>query len=349
MTTRFSIMMTGALPMSAYGPLAATVEALGFDELHIADDLIFRPAWPILALAAQATTRIRLGPAIVTPQVAHPVYHAANLAALDELSGGRAVFGIGRGGFNQLLGIERQHSMQILREAVAMVRRMLAGERSAVEGRFFRASPDLFFQFEPVRREIPLFIGTWGPKISELAGEIASGIKADCTWNPDYLAQLRQRLHAGAGKAGRDPATLDLTVGPLCSIAEDRDAAERAARRMLALLLPFLAPMTAAAGITEAQIDAASGAMLRGDEEAAIAAVPAAAVRAFCACGTPGDIIAQVRDMVAAGATHVAFGPPLGPDVDVALDLLGRQVLPALRASQGPGHENPIAQKTSYD
>ena len=77
MSTRFSIMVTGALPMKDYVPLAQQVEAYGFDQMHIADDLVFRPAWPILTMIAMKTSRLQLGPFIVTPQVANPVYHAA--------------------------------------------------------------------------------------------------------------------------------------------------------------------------------------------------------------------------------------------------------------------------------
>lgn len=332
MPIKFSIMLTGMLPMQEYVQKAAAIERYGFDELHIADDLIFRPAWPILTLIGANTERIKLGPAIVTPQVAHPVYHAANLAALDELTGGRAICGVGRGGFNALLGIDKPHKpIKMLREAVQLMRRMLAGERTPFDGEFFQATSDLYFQFAPPRREIPIFIGTWGPKISALAGEIASGLKADCTWNPFYLEHLRDQVFAGAARAGRDPGLLEITVGPLCSISRDRTAAFRQIRRMLALLLPFLAPMTEAAGVTEEEIRAASKAFARGDFERAEGFVSDQTVRAFSVTGTPEDVIPEIKEIIQAGATHIAFGPPLGPDFDEALRLLGEEIVPSFR------------------
>ena len=69
-----------------------------------------------------------------------------------------------------------------------------------------------------------------------------------------------------------------------------------------------------------------------GDVERAKSMVPEAAVRAFSASGTPRDVIPQIEEIIAAGATHIAFGPPLGPDVDAALQLLGSEILPHFRA-----------------
>ncbi len=49
--------------------------------------------------------------------------------------------------------------------------------------------------------------------------------------------------------------------------------------------------------------------------------------------GTPDEVVARCRGLVAAGARHVSFGPPLGPDRRAAVRLLGEQVIPALRAA----------------
>ena len=47
--------------------------------------------------------------------------------------------------------------------------------------------------------------------------------------------------------------------------------------------------------------------------------------------GTPGEIVARCKGLIAMGATHLSFGPPLGPIPLEAIDILGRQVLPQLR------------------
>ena len=333
MALKFSVMITGMYPMSCFVDWAQRIEAYGFDELHIADDLIFRPAWPILTLVGANTTTLRVGPAIITPQVAHPVYHAANLAALDELTGGRAICGIGRGGFNPLLGVVNpKKPIKMVKEAHQLMRRMLAGDRSAFVGEFFQATEDLYFQFDPPRPDMPIFIGTWGPQMARMAGGIASGFKADCTWRPSYLSHLRQEFFQGAENAGRDPAGLDVIVGPLCSVSRDREKAIDHIKGMLALLQPALAPMTHNEGISAQEIESAYQHFSAGDVAKAKALVSDKAVRAFSASGNAADIIPQIEEIIDAGATHIAFGPPLGPDFDEALEILAKEVLPQFSA-----------------
>lgn len=332
MGVRFSVMFTGMYSMLQVADMARRIEALGFDELHVADDLVFRPAWPMLTVAAQATKRIKLGPFIVTPQVAHPVYHAANLAALDEISGGRAICGIGRGGFNPLIGIEKPpKAAKMLKEAYLLTRRMLNGERAKFDGQFFKASPDLYFQFPVPRADVPVYIGTWGPKMARMAGGIAPGIKADCVANATYLRELDKQMRDGAAAAGRDPSKLELIVGPLCCISRDRDLAQRTIREMLALLQSFLAPMTCNEGITAESIAETAAAFNSGDVARAASMVRERSVRAFSLTGTPSDIIPQIEALIDAGATNVAFGPPLGPDFGEALELLANEILPRFR------------------
>lgn len=329
MPIKFSVMFTGMYSMNDVARMARQIEDYGFDELHVADDLVFRPAWPMLTVAAQHTRRIKLGPFIVTPQVAHPVYHASNLAALDELSGGRAICGVGRGGFNPLIGIQGpQKAVKMLKEAYLMMQRMLSGDRTPFEGEFFKGTRDLYFQYEIARRDIPVYIGTWGPKMAHMAGGVARGIKADCVADANYLRELGAQLAAGARDAGRDPASLDLIVGPLCCISRDRDLAMRAAKEMLALLQPFLAPMTHNVGITDEEISATAEAFNSGDVARSVSMVSDKSVRAFSLTGTPHDVIPQIEALIDAGATNIAFGPPLGPDFLAALELLATEVLP---------------------
>lgn len=334
MAVKISVMLTGSFPMHDYIWMAEQIESYGFDELHIADDLIMRPAWPILTLIGHHTERITLGPAIVTPKIAHPVYHATNLAALDELTGGRAVCGVGRGGLNTLIGIEKPYkTTQMLREAVTVMRKVIARDATPFTGKFFSTTGELLLHQQPVRSEIPLFIGTWGPKISQLGGEITIGIKADCVADPEYLKILRDNVHIGAERAGRDPSESEIIIGPLCSISMDRTAAVSMMKRLLAIFLPFTSPMKEAHGIDDDRIRMANVAYLEGDYSKAESFVPDEAVRAFSLTGTPDDVIPQIEALLDAGATHIAFGPPLGPDFKESIRLLGEKVLPRFRSA----------------
>ena len=175
---------------------------------------------------------------------------------------------------------------------------------------------------------LPIFIGTWGPKMCQLAGELARETKSDGLWDPDYVSIIRENLDIGARRAGRQPAEVGICAGPLCSISADRVAAFAAARRVLAVYLPYLHPMTEVAGIPADEILKVREAAAAGDFEKGASYVSDLAVQKHSVTGTPDDVIPQIEKMISAGVTHVAFGHPLGPSFEEAVDLIGREILP---------------------
>lgn len=329
MALKFSVGLQGSYPVRDYISKAQRIEEFGFDEVHVYDDLMFKPTWPLLTLIGEHTSSIKVGPGIITPQIVHPCYHAGNLAELDELTEGRAVLGIARGAFWEFLGIEKQtRPITMVREAIQLIRRLLSGDRTPFHGEVFTATEELFFRFEPLRKEVPVFIGTWGPKMCQLAGEIADGVKSDGLWNPEYVKILRENIEIGAKRAKRDPDEVEIIAGPLSSISADREKARETARRVLAVYLPYLRPMTDVAGIPEDEIANVREAAARGDFNRGASYISDLSVAKCSVTGTPEEVIRQIEEMEAAGVNHVAFGHCLGPDFDEALELLGKEVLP---------------------
>jgi len=329
MTIKFSIALQGSYPIRDYIDKAKRIEQYDFDELLVYDDLMFKPTWPLLTLIGEHTSRIKVGPGIITPQIVHPCYHAGNLAELDELTNGRAVLGIARGAFWEFLGIEKQRKpITMVREAIHIIRRLLSGDHTAFHGEVFTVTEELFFRFQPLRKDVPIFIGTWGPKMCQLAGEIAEGVKSDGLWNPDYVKIIRENIEIGAARANRNPNDVEIIAGPLSSISTDREKAKETARRVLAVYLPYLRPMTDVAGITEEEINNVREAASTGDFEKGASYISDLSVAKCSVTGTATDVIEQIEEMVDAGVTHVSFGHCLGPNFDEALDLLGKEVLP---------------------
>jgi 5,10-methylenetetrahydromethanopterin reductase len=329
MSIKFSIALQGSYPIRDYIDKAKRIEQYDFDELHVYDDLMFKPTWPLLTLIGEHTSRIKVGPGIITPQIVHPCYHAGNLAELDELTNGRAVLGIARGAFWEFLGIEKQKKpITMVREAVHIIRRLLSGDHTAFHGEVFTVTEELFFRFQPLRKEVPIFIGTWGPKMCQLAGEIAEGVKSDGLWNPDYVKIIRENIEIGAARANRNPDDVEIIAGPLSSVSNDREKAKETARRVLAVYLPYLRPMTDVAGISEEEINKVREAAATGDFEKGSSYISDLSVAKCSVTGTANDVIEQIEEMVDAGVTHVAFGHCLGPNFDEALDILGKEVLP---------------------
>lgn len=337
MTLKFSIDLHGRYAVDQYVRIAKLAEDHGFDEVHVVDDLGFKPAWPLLALIARNTSRVGLGPWLVTPRIVHPAYHAASLAELDEISGGRAVCCIGRGGFMDLLGLaEPAKPLTMLRESVQLTRHLLSGDKKAFKGAVFETREGMELKFEVRRADIPLLIGTWGPQTAKMAGEIADGFLASCLADGPYFRTLVESFEAGAETAGRDRQQLEKAVSPLCSISRNRDLAFELMRRKLPSMLQYLYPLTEHAGIAPEDvprepysIEALKNRNLPVPERGL--AMSEDQIRFFSTVGTPADVIPQVEGLIDAGANHIAFCGPLGPDIDEAISLLAKEIVPRFR------------------
>jgi 5,10-methylenetetrahydromethanopterin reductase len=327
---QLSFGIAGGKPLQDYITLAGLAEEYGFHTLSIFDDLMFKPAWPILFVVAQHTQRIRVGPSVCNPYLIHPSILAGNAALLDELSGGRAYFGIGRGAFLEFVDVDTPRPITTVREAIEMIRRLWKGDRTPYQGEVFQATDAAYLQWKPVREDIPLMVGTWGVQMCRMAGAYADEVKAGSLWSVDYSRHMWTHIEAGAREAGRDPKDVGLVLGPLTAIAEDREQAKAFARRTLAFYLPYLAPMPEFVGMgpeAVARVQAATG---RGDMEAALAEISDEILGHFALYGTPSDVIEGIERMVSETAvTRVEFGMPHGPNGSVeAIHLLGKHVLP---------------------
>src|SRR5207237_8929834 len=106
-----------------------------YDDFWLADERFFREVYALLALAATRTTRIRIGPCVTDPFSRRPALTAMAIATLDEISGGRPILGIGAGvsGFREL-GVNAEASAVAIREAVELIRQLLAGQHVPVKG-----------------------------------------------------------------------------------------------------------------------------------------------------------------------------------------------------------------------
>ncbi len=185
-------------------------EELGLDEVWIADEGVAREPVPVLAAAAMATTRIRLGVGITSPLLRHPGSLAATVNTLDELSDGRAVLGLGVGGHLALgpFGLGTDRPVGVLADAIDMAR--------AVLGRHPGAGYDPPPHAAPARH-VPIWVGGRGPQVTAMAARRADGVfLSGCT--PEQVARIvsdvRARradigiaLYHSADRSGRDSST----------------------------------------------------------------------------------------------------------------------------------------------
>ncbi len=331
MTRELSIALQSDEDLTTYARLAPRIEELGFAAISVYGDLRYPSPLLPLIIAAQATRRIRLGPACLNPYLLHPVEIANQLHMLDSVSGGRAYLGLARGAWLDAVGISQDRPVRRLREAVDVVRRLLRGDDGGYQGEIFRVAPGVRLAYRPVRPEVDLVLGAWGPLGLALAGELAAEVKIGGSANPALLPRARQALARGAARAGRPPAEVGLVCGAVTVVDDDGASARRLARAEVATYLPVVAALDGTADVGPDELATMQRLVGAGDHEAAGRLVPDAVLDRFAFSGTPDQVAGQVEALLQAGATRVEFGTPHGLTAARGIELLGRRVLPAVR------------------
>jgi 5,10-methylenetetrahydromethanopterin reductase len=327
---RFSIGLPPNLSFADYARLAELVERHDFALLVIDDIPNFKSCWGILFDLARHTRRVHLGPSVTHPYQRHPLVTVANIATLDELSGGRAFLGWGRGdaGDHRALHLAMPRPLRALREAVALTRHLLSGSQDPFPGELFPVAAGFGLGFRPFRPDVPVYLGTTGPRGFRLAGEVADGVHAAGLLNAGTIRTARQQIAAGTAAVGRPAERVELTASCWTSIGLDGPAAVALVKRLLVRRLPLIPALAEAAGVTRRDLEAIAADVGRHDIDAAVRHVGDGAAQAFGFCGTADDVVRGVAALAAAGVRHVIFKPPLGPDPAEAIRLLGERVLP---------------------
>jgi 5,10-methylenetetrahydromethanopterin reductase len=315
-----------------YRALAAVIDDYAFDRVSVYNDLFYQPALgPLLLMAPHLRRARRLGPAALNPFTVHPVEIAGQVALLDLATDGRAYLGLARGAWLERLGLDPPRPIAALREAVGLVRHLLAGagETTAFEGRVFRLAAGSRLAYAPRRTAVEVTLGTWGRRTARLAGAVADEVKVGGSANPAMAELLRPAIRAGCAAAGRPADAVGLCLGAVTVVDEDRAAARARARRAVAPYLPVVAPLDPTTADREwlARLERLD----RGRDYDGIAGlIDDATLDRFAFAGAPADIVGRVEALVAAGVSRVEFGTPHGAaDAASGIRLLGGRVLPA--------------------
>ena len=320
---------------ATYAILAPLIEELGFGTVSVYSDLRYpSPLLPLITIA-QRTRRIRLGPACLNPYLLHPVEIANQLHMLDLVSGGRAYLGLARGAWLDAVGVTQRRPVRRLREAVDVIRHLFSGRDEAYRGEIFQVEPGVRLAYRPLWPEVDLVLGAWGPQGTRLAGELASEVKIGGSASPALLPAARRELARGEARSGRPPGQVGLACGAVTVVDDVGASARRLARAEVATYLPVVAALDPVPGLDPAGLAAMQRLVRAGDHDGAGAMVPDAVLDRFAFSGTPDQVASQVAALFEAGATRVEFGTPHGLTAARGIELLGRRVLPAVRAASG--------------
>ena len=186
--------------------------------------------WSLLPAMATVTSRIRIGTLVSPTSVHHPALLAKRAAAIDQLSGGRMVLGLGAGwqiNEHYAYGIELEPpGKRVTRfdEAIQIVRALLSQDSVSFSGACYTIT-DAPCDPKPVQSPLPLLVGTRSPRMLRITARHADEWN---TWGaPEVAAEGRAALLRACEETGRDPGTIKTSANAMVELGEQAPPAGR--------------------------------------------------------------------------------------------------------------------------
>jgi 5,10-methylenetetrahydromethanopterin reductase len=294
---------------------AVIAEDLGYENVWFYDSpALYEDVWMVLALAAERTSRVGLGPAVLVPDLRHVLVTASAVATLEELAPGRVHVALGTGFTGRMVLGQRPLPWSYVERYVADLRTLLAGGRVEIDGRAVQMiHADGYAPPRPLR--VPIVVAANGPKGLRIAQEHGDAV-----------------MCVGAPQTGWDRCAL-LTFGTVLD-----DGESLASDRVMAAAGPAAAVVYH--GVYEASGDGVDGFPGGAAWRAAVEREPAesrhlvvhvqhltgvtprdrealgdgALIGSFTWTGTADDVRARAGAAADAGATELLYAPS-GPDI----------------------------------
>lgn len=335
-------------------------EELGFDSAWMADSqMIWSDVYASLALAADRTSRIRVGTGVAVAATRPAPVTAAAIASINQLAPGRTFLGIGTGNTAMRIMGHKPMTMAAFDEYLTALRPLLRGEEVDYAWRG-RTSPirhimtdDGFVNFAD---EIPLYVSGFGPKSLALAGKHGDGAVLSVPPQPAFMERVWGGIDAGAHAAGTSIDRDEFFTCSLTTIVVLDDGEAIDSDRVKALCgafaiaslhytydqyrnfgkLPSSGPVAAIwdeyRAVVEAtpeehrhqRVHAGHNCWVVPDEERF---VTKELIEATCLVGTRDQLIERLRALDDAGLDQIMILPPLEPRYEV-LETVGTEILP---------------------
>jgi 5,10-methylenetetrahydromethanopterin reductase len=324
---------------------ARAAEAGGFSHVWTLDSpfLAGRLLDPYLTLGACAgtTTRVRLGVAVTNAVSRHPLATACAALTLDEIAEGRTILGIGSGdSAMRTVGLAAADAQGThgdrrarLRETIGILRAILAGEAVQLGERRF--------QVEKPRRAVPIYVAATGPRMLEMAGELADGVIIQVGIHRACVEWALEHIRRGAVRAGRDPAGINIVCSTFAAVGDDRRLAIDRVRPLTAWFYAVAPELVEISGVRVSQRQPARPVFpdishAADHDEAMVEAkryVADEAVEKLCLVGSATECVARIRELATLGVDQVFLRHYLTYRIPWELiAVVSREIIPAFQS-----------------
>ncbi|GAC1335533.1 MAG: LLM class F420-dependent oxidoreductase [Candidatus Dormibacteria bacterium] len=291
-------------------------EKLGYEAVFVAEAYSY-DAVSVIAALAMKTNRIKLGAGILNVYSRSPALLAQSAGALDMLSGGRFILGLGTSGPQVVQGwhgIPFEKPLQRTREVIEVIRMALRRERLNYDGQTIKLDMGLKLINHPVRAEVPILVASLGPRNLELTGEVADGWMPTL-FAPNHMDVFRPHLEAGLLRGNRRWETLEICPAVITGVYHDVDTIRQMVKPYIALYVGgmgsrernFYNQLVQRYGYVE-EARQIQDLYLARDKAGAAALVPDSLVDETCAVGPVSRVREKFAELEAAGVTMPILG-----------------------------------------
>jgi len=342
------ICMLSATPIAEFVKVARVADEVGLDSVWVAEGYHFfrdlgepRSATTVAAAIALNTKRIKIGLGIIPPYTRHPALIAMEAVSLSELSGGRFILGLGAAkaaAMHMGYTAETLKPIPAHRDAIAIVRALLEGKALDYKGKTFTFDAPPRHPKEPATK-VPIAMGTTGPVILKLAGEIADIVLLPTFTTPAFVRYARGEIAKGAAIAGRSVDDIPLGATIPFSVHEDSRKARDAIRQLTAVYITNKVQnikndtLMSAAGMSAEEAEPIARAKTERGIEAATAMVTDEIMDKVVIAGNPDEVNVKLKALGDAGMTMPLLYQVIGPDRERAIRLIAETVRPQFVAS----------------
>ena len=308
------IALTGlALPLGEFPAIAREAEGRGYRTAWVGE-ASGAEAIVLSTLIATHTTTLKIANGVIPVQTRTPIVYGQAAATLGHLAPGRFALGLGLSSeiiVGQWHGLPFAPSIQQMREAVQIIRMTTSGERVNFDGKFYRLK-NFRLAIPPASPAPRIYLAALGPRMCELAGEVADGVLLN--WlPPSAMPASVAHVEAGARRAGRSLSDVDVAVYVRTCVTDEPAAVRETLARDITgyAIVSVYARFFAECGFAE-EVEAVNAAWKAGDRAGAVKGISERVLDGLGAVGSSDVCREQMNAFARTGATPVVlpFAPP---------------------------------------
>ncbi|MBT3351176.1 MAG: LLM class flavin-dependent oxidoreductase [Nitrospinaceae bacterium] len=310
--------------IGALAKRAKLAEESGFEQVWVAEShLTCRDHNVALAVAIQNTSTVKIGPGVTNPVLHDDSVAASTIATLDELSGGRVLFGIGSGDTPVYTLGRKMARLATMRTSIHRIRSLVRGEVVEYEE---GVNVNIWS-----KRDIPIYTSAEGPKTLKMSGEIADGVIVGSGVYKETVEWVLRHLNDGIAERQDNLGAMDIIFGAVVSVDRDGHAAREKVRSRVANRAHHNFRMTLDSVPEEYQpeiqnlLDNFDVSNWRHPKHVPL--ITDYILDRFTITGTPEDCVKRIKEIESFGVKSIMIDPP-SQDFDESLELFAKEVMP---------------------